>query len=200
MDGEENLMLQSMPIPKPAPAHPGSKTGKVMGTLHPDAVRIFIHEGVLEEVIGYSEREPRREVGGFLLGGWHEDRGSYVEVRSFLPALDTRSRAASLTFTHETWAAMHRDIEAKFPNEQVLGWQHTHPNFGVFLSAHDLFIHQNFFRQTWQIAMVVDPQRHEFGFFQWRGGQVVDCGFVCVCDMMGSGNSILGPTRGVAGS
>jgi proteasome lid subunit RPN8/RPN11 len=65
----------------------------------------------------------------------------------------------------------------------VVGWHHTHPGFGVFLSGYDLFIHQHFFREPWQIALVIDPQRQELGFFQWRGDRVSDCGFVCVCDV-----------------
>lgn len=103
-----------------------------------------------------------------------------IEVCHFLPALDVRSEAGSLTFTHETWAAMTRQVDQQFPGQLVLGWQHTHPDFGVFLSGYDLFIHRNFFREPWQIALVVDPQRCEFGFFQWRGTEIVDCGFICV--------------------
>ena len=75
---------------------------------------------------------------------------------------------------------MTRDVDQQFPGEVILGWHHTHPNFGIFLSGYDLFIHQHFFSEYWQIALVVDPLRNEFGFFQWRGDQVVDCGFLCV--------------------
>jgi len=75
---------------------------------------------------------------------------------------------------------MTRRAEADHPDEVVLGWQHTHPGMGVFLSAHDLFIHRHFFSQPWQIAMVVDPRSRQLAFFQWRGGDVVDCGFVYV--------------------
>jgi proteasome lid subunit RPN8/RPN11 len=103
-----------------------------------------------------------------------------VEIRHFLPATETRSAVSSLTFTHDTWAALHREAETRFPDDLVLGWHHTHPGFGIFLSPHDLFIHRHFFREPWQVALVVDPRRCEFGFFQWRAGQVVDCGFVCV--------------------
>ena len=75
---------------------------------------------------------------------------------------------------------MTRTVEDKYPDHHVLGWHHTHPDFGVFLSAYDLFIHRHFFPQPWQVALVVDPLRQELGFFQWRENEVVDCGFVCV--------------------
>ena len=170
------------PIPKPAPTHNGTSGGSALGEIFEDALPIFVHENVLEEILDFSEQDMSREQGGFLVGGLHEDGRTYVEIRHFLPAADTRSRAASLTFTHETWSQLNKEVETRFSEEVVIGWHHTHPNFGIFLSAYDLFIHRNFFSQPWQIAMVVDPQRQEMGFFQWRQGKVADCGFFCVWD------------------
>ncbi len=166
------------PTDKPMPADDAAAGARSTGTLHPGAPRIFVYEDVLGEMIHYSEQDQKRETGGFLLGGLHRDRQVYVEVRGFLPATGTASRATSLRFTHETWAAMTRQAEAEHPGELVLGWHHTHPRLGVFLSAYDLFIHRHFFSQPWQIAVVVDPCQRQFGFFQWLGDHVVDCGFV----------------------
>jgi proteasome lid subunit RPN8/RPN11 len=101
-------------------------------------------------------------------------------VRHFHPAREAQGSLAALKFTHDTWSTLRRELEANFPNESVLGWQHTHPGMGVFLSGYDLFIQRNFFGQPWQIALVVDPKQQEFGFFQWRDGEIKDCGFVCV--------------------
>lgn len=168
------------PTHKPIPA-PGNAAGLTqIGTLHPHAPAIYVHQNVLAHAVGYSETDLKRERGGFLLGGLHHDRQVYIEVRAFLPATATESRAMSLRFTHDTWAAMTRRAEADHPDELVLGWQHTHPGLGVFLSAYDLFIHRHFFSQPWQIALVVDPRARKFGFFQWHDGRVVDCGFVYV--------------------
>jgi proteasome lid subunit RPN8/RPN11 len=168
------------PLPKPAPANNGSADHSVIGTIHNDALPIYIHEATLEQILDYSERGASHEIGGFLLGGLHVDRCEYIEIRHFLPACDARSRAASLTFTHETWARLTRDVDEHFPGETIVGWHHTHPNFGIFLSAYDLFIHRHFFSEPWQVALVVDPHRQELGFFQWRQREVVDCGFICL--------------------
>ncbi|MDP7303712.1 MAG: Mov34/MPN/PAD-1 family protein, partial [Pirellulaceae bacterium] len=118
------------PIPKPAPARSGTSTGSALGEIFDDALPIFVHESVLEEILEFSERDVSRERGGFLVGGLHEDGRTYVEVRNFLPAADTRSRAASLTFTHETWSRLNKEVEMRFSDEVVVGWQHTHPDFG----------------------------------------------------------------------
>ncbi len=168
------------PVPKPRPAKNGSPQSRVLGELQEGAVAVYVYESVLEQILGYSEQDLKRELGGFLLGGYHLDQSPYVEVRHFIEAVDARSGAASLTFTHETWASMTRDVTDRFPNELIIGWQHTHPRLRVFFSGYDMFIHQHFFKESWQIAMVVDPVLQEFGFFQWRDDQVVDCGFTCV--------------------
>jgi proteasome lid subunit RPN8/RPN11 len=151
-----------------------------VGTLYKDAAVVVIREQVLEDVIAFSEQELTRERGGFLLGGVYGESPQYVIIRHFHPALEAQGSGASLTFTHETWASLTRELETNFPNETLLGWQHTHPGFGVFLSGYDLFIQKNFFAPEWQIAMVVDPKRQELAFFHWRGGEVRDCGFLCV--------------------
>ena len=162
--------------------------GRAVGAIHRDAFPIFIHEQVLEEILDYSEQDLGREIGGFLVGGWHEEDGPRVEVRHFLPATDARSKPTSLTFTHDTWSAMTRQVEQEFSGQRVVGWQHTHPDLGVFLSGYDLFIHRHFFSEPWQVAMVVDPCRGEFCFFQWRADRIDDCGFVCLPREQEGGN------------
>jgi proteasome lid subunit RPN8/RPN11 len=157
---------------------------QAIGTLYRGAAVVVIREQALEQILDFSAGELTREVGGFLLGGVYgpaSPSGSdaqYVVVRHFHPAFEAESGSASLKFTHESWSILHREIEQRFPEEAILGWQHTHPGFGIFLSAYDLFIHRNFFSQPWQIALVVDPQRQELGFFHWRAGEVQDCGFL----------------------
>lgn len=168
------------PSPKPTPLFVNNPRVRTYGELHVGSVLIVMYERVLDQILDFSETDTRREVGGFLLGGLHEHDGDYVEVRHFLPAEATKSRSASLTFTHATWAALNRVAEEQYPDDLILGWHHTHPNFGIFLSGYDLFIHRHFFSQPWQIAQVVDPVRHELGFFQWCGDEIVSCGVV-VC-------------------
>jgi len=164
----------------PDSANSIARRGKAIGAIHDGVFPILVHESVLEEILAYSEQDVDRELGGFLTGAVYGGERKHVEISHFLPAVDAHSKAASLTFTHDTWAAMTREVGERYPDEVIAGWQHTHPGFGVFLSGYDLFIHRHFFNEPWQIAMVVDPREREFGFFQWRGDQIVDCGFVCV--------------------
>ena len=72
-----------------------------------------------------------------------------------------------MTFTHETWAHIYRVKDRDHPDSRIVGWYHSHPGFGVFLSSDDLFIHENFFSAPHQIAWVYDPHSDEQGCFVW---------------------------------
>ena len=58
--------------------------------------------------------------------------------------------------------------DSRYPDQRIVGWYHSHPGFGVFLSEHDLFIHRNFFSDPAQIAWVYDPHSDEEGCFAWE--------------------------------
>ena len=54
----------------------------------------------------------------------------------------------------------------------IVGWYHSHPGFGIFLSEHDRFIHRHFFGEPGQIALVIDPLAHVEGLFAWVGHEL----------------------------
>ena len=100
----------------------------------------------------------------------------FVWVTESLEAKHYENTQASFTYTHDSWEEITRERDAKHPDLDIVGWYHTHPDFGIFLSSHDLFIHHNFFDQPLQVAYVVDPIRQTRGFFQWRDGQMDQVG------------------------
>lgn len=111
-----------------------------------------------------------REVGGVLVGRTPADGGLPL-LTGAIPAISADEQRATLTFTQDSWAHVHRILEREFPpDEQIVGWYHSHPGFGIFLSGHDLFIHENFFNAPSQIAVVVDPHAQAEGVFAWRDG------------------------------
>jgi len=108
-----------------------------------------------------------REVGGVLVG--RIERGAAPVVTGAIPALSADERRATLTFTQDAWEHIHRTLDCDFSAaERIVGWYHSHPGFGIFLSEHDLFIHRNFFSGRSQIALVVDPIGMTEGVFAWR--------------------------------
>ena len=53
---------------------------------------------------------------------------------------------------------------------RIVGWYHSHPDHGVFLSATDLATQSLWFAQEWKVAIVVDPVREEYQAFTGASG------------------------------
>lgn len=176
---------QLSPIQPTARPFPMAREGLYVekrGRTYRNDVPIFIHEDTLTEIVAYSGTSKTHELGGMMLGGLHCDQGvTYLEIDRYFVARHVDSHQASIKFTHATWEDVHRRREQEAPpGTEILGWHHTHPGYGIFLSRHDLFIHENFFAQLFHVALVVDPRARRLGFFRWRNGEIRLTGFFVV--------------------
>ena len=107
------------------------------------------------------------EVGGALVGQWCQDQTGeqYIVVKHVLPARYTKQGAVYLTFTQDTIIDFHAQIDKRFEGDKIVGWFHTHPRMGVFLSEFDTWLHRNFFPEPYQVALVIEPYSATGGFF-----------------------------------
>lgn len=128
------------------------------------------------DMLGHGSDETSREVGGILLGGFGQaTRGPLTRVQDIVIADTNQASLTHVTFTHESWAQIHAALDRRDDGLRIVGWYHTHPGFGPFLSAHDMFIHENFFTGPLQVALVLDPVQRLFAVFGWSEGQVRRC-------------------------
>jgi hypothetical protein len=105
-----------------------------------------------------------------------------VYVEGNIRGQHSDSQVAQVTFTGDTWNHIHNELDSKHPELRILGWYHTHPGFGIFLSGMDLFIHENYFNAAEQLALVYDPIGGDEGLFVWRGGRALREGFLVEAD------------------
>ncbi|MEM9775544.1 MAG: hypothetical protein AAF902_13265 [Chloroflexota bacterium] len=145
-------------------------------TPYPAACDILFMEQAFEDAKAHSLTSLRREVAGFMIGPPPEKQpdGRYlVHVTQMIPAQHTVMQGASVTYTPESWRTIHDWLLENYPKEDqiIVGWYHTHPGFGIFLSNMDLFIHRNFFPQKWHVALVLDPVNYKSGYFCWNKAQ-----------------------------
>ncbi len=143
-----------------------------VGDPTPAAVDITIEEPSLRAAQAHALSSMNREVAGVLIGPRPEKQpdGRYrVHILDTIIAKYTVMHGASVTYTPESWRYMTDKLHERYPDETavIVGWYHTHPGFGIFLSGMDLFIHQNFFTQIWHVAFVLDPRAKTSGFFSW---------------------------------
>jgi proteasome lid subunit RPN8/RPN11 len=135
-------------------------------------VAVFVTQSAYAHVVVHAASELDIEVGGVLVGKWCTDVGSdrqFVVVETALPARFTRQGSVFLTFTQDSLVDLHAEIEANFQGKQIVGWYHTHPRLGVFLSQYDTWLHTHFFPEPWQVALVVEPLTDTGGFFIRQG-------------------------------
>lgn len=102
------------------------------------------------------------EVGGFLVGVVQDGKSTVTHV---LKAKHTANTQSQLTFTNKTWETAYSEMSEISPDAQLVGWFHSHPNFGVFLSDYDKFIQNEFFNKDGMITIVVDPINGKRGWF-----------------------------------
>ncbi|MFO0888876.1 MAG: Mov34/MPN/PAD-1 family protein [Isosphaeraceae bacterium] len=147
---------------------------------------IFLDHRAADAIERHALADTSVELGGILLGKECVDEATgvpFVWITQSLEAKHYENTQASFTYTHDSWEEISRERDRRFPDLDIVGWYHTHPSFGIFLSHHDVFIHQHFFAQALQVAYVVDPIQQTRGFFQWRDRNLVQVeGFYLTAD------------------
>src|SRR5262249_23310558 len=110
--------------------------------------------GVLDVVRRHACKSMDKEICGVLVGNVFN---GITEVEASIAGENAAQGGAHVTFTHQAWEHIYNVKDRDFANSTIVGWYHSHPGFGIFLSDYDLFIHRNFFNAKHQIALVVDP-------------------------------------------
>lgn len=142
---------------------PARLTGEYRVYLSPHAAgRMKQHAGGTSEV----------ELCGVLVGEVCKDSaGPYLSVSDVIEGQNANNYGSQVTFTHDTWAHINAVMDKEHPGKRIVGWYHTHPGFGIFLSGMDSFIQDNFFNQPYQVAIVIETRQKQMGCFAWVGGK-----------------------------
>lgn len=141
---------------------------------HP--VRIEYTPLVMEELRRAAEEGFQRishgglEVGGLLFGGRHEDT---VTVADWRPLECEHAKGPGFVLSSNDEAGLRKLLEeaagdADLKDLEPVGWWHSHTRSGIFLSPEDLELHNRYFPEPWQIALVLHPAKERpmaAGFF-----------------------------------
>jgi len=124
---------------------------------------------VARRIRQHARSSIKAEVCGVLIGA---DVAGFTSIDASIPGANAQQGGTHVTFTQETWEHIYRIKDRDYPDARIVGWYHSHPGFGVFLSDHDTFIHKNFFSAERQVAWVYDPLSDEEGCFGWIGARL----------------------------
>lgn len=143
---------------------------------------VVVSSEVARRIRQHARSHMKTEVCGVLIGSMHD--GS-LHIDECIAGKDAAQAGTHVTFTQDTWEHIYKIKDAEFPDSRIVGWYHSHPGFGIFLSDHDTFIHRNFFSAPEQVAWVYDPHSDEEGFFGWAGERIERLGRVTFADARG---------------
>jgi len=130
---------------------------------------VVMEAEVARKIRQHARTSMKAEVCGVLIGNTEHER---MTVEACIAGINAAQGGAHVTFTQDTWEHIYKIKDKEYPDDKIVGWYHSHPGFGVFLSEHDLFIQQNFFSNPQQVAWVYDPHTDEEGCFGWIGGNI----------------------------
>jgi proteasome lid subunit RPN8/RPN11 len=130
---------------------------------------VVMEAEVARKIRQHARTSMKAEVCGVLIGNTDHER---MTVEACIAGINAAQGGAHVTFTQDTWEHIYKIKDKEYPDHKIVGWYHSHPGFGVFLSEHDLFIQQNFFSNPQQVAWVYDPHTDEEGCFGWIGGNI----------------------------
>lgn len=153
-------------------------------------VKILIARPTLEAIQRIARAGVPVEQGGMLVGNVYQESdqsGFLVEITDHILAEEARSSISELRYTFESWQRQTALLRERYPGKRIVGWYHTHlvrmefytdeirqtiHATELFFSRDDMFMHRQFFREKWYVAMVLDPQGNAV-FFHWEGDEVV---------------------------
>ena len=167
----------TQPITTPLPVKRASRwISSYDGTGMNPVVSVFMTQTAYSRICVHSISDMKNEVGGILVGQWclDENQEQFIVIEHALPARYTRQGSVYLTFTQDSLVDIHDQIDTNYKGQKIVGWYHTHPSMGVFLSHYDTWLHSHFFPEPWQVALVVEPVKATGGFFVRQKNTLLD--------------------------
>jgi len=127
--------------------------------------KVFITSRVLERIARDVNRPAERI--GLLMGAL--DDGS-LWVNDIIPA-GVEMSEVHCAFPPHRLAQVANDIVEGRIQGRIVGWYHSHPGHGLFLSQTDLETHMQFHQfSPYSLSLVADPKSGEFGIWIYDSG------------------------------
>ena len=126
---------------------------------------VYFRKAALLAAQGHAREgaENGQEAMGLLVGDFYTFEGKpWVMVEDYVTAPNTAS-ATLVSFSKDAFGELSSKLFQSAVNVDriVVGWFHTHPGFGCFLSPTDINTQQKYFDHPLAIAVVADPRKAE---------------------------------------
>lgn len=106
-----------------------------------------------------KQAEKNLEAMGLLAGMvYNYDEKDYVVVEEYLTGA-LKASSVNVKFNEGTLGSISERVGSRI----IVGWVHSHPGYGCFMSSTDLKTQKSYFSKPFNIAGVFDPTKKEKG-------------------------------------
>ena len=144
----------------------------VPGRFGQSKLKVVFLASALSAIFQHASYDLRNERFGILVGGVFSDPRTgepWVEIVAMLPAERVQANIASVEVSHEEINRLNTKVDSILASTREtvrkIGWYHTHPGHGIFMSGTDQTNQKLCYTADWQVALVVDPVHRTYGAF-----------------------------------
>lgn len=141
---------------------------------------LFVSESALGNMLNHADEgfAEGKEVMGFVLGEVYRDDGGEYAVAEGTATSELDSTETSVRFDPEGFEELFASMDET--GGSIVGWYHSHPGFGCYMSETDIETHVSMFGNGTGFAIVIDPSDGTFMAFRTEDGEQKDaCMIIC---------------------
>ncbi len=118
------------------------------------------------------------EVMGLLLGEVFEHEGTEYTIVRDVATSTLEASEVSVRFDKRKMGELFDQMDSSGFDYMVVGWYHSHPGHGCFMSPRDLHTQKSMFREVYHYSIVVDPLNSEIEAYTLDGDECKPIPFV----------------------
>ncbi|HHW67502.1 MAG: hypothetical protein PWP07_153 [Epulopiscium sp.] len=144
---------------------------KLVGEV-PTGIHIYLEDYVYTYLYQYSKLNRGEEKGAALVGYYTEEFGEKMAIINGAIQFKSSLAEDKVLLTDEVLNEVKAKLNKYFPDRELMGWMHTQPGYGIFLTTQDIRLQKQFFGKPYQTLMIIDPIENMEAFFLWDKEEV----------------------------
>ncbi len=140
---------------------------------------LYVSKIAAEKMVNHSLRFGRmtKEAMGFMLGDVCEHDGHRFTIVRDIVTGALLSSADRVRFDSKSYSELFSELDSSGFDYVIVGWYHSHPGYGCFMSQIDENTQAASFRESYHSAIVIDPIKKEIQAFRLKGKSCVHVDF-----------------------
>ncbi|NLK97324.1 MAG: LysM peptidoglycan-binding domain-containing protein [Epulopiscium sp.] len=138
----------------------------------PTGIQVYLEDYVYTYLYQYAKLNRGEEKGAALVGYYTEEFGEKMAIISGAIQFKHSLSEDRVLLTDEVMNEVRAKLNKYFPDCELMGWMHTQPGYGIFLTTQDIRLQKQFFGKPYQTLMIIDPIENIEAFFLWDKEEV----------------------------